>query len=46
LTTSAQKAADWIPNAGLLIELDIGHFEFLQGRDEFSREVAHFLEKH
>jgi pimeloyl-ACP methyl ester carboxylesterase len=37
--------ADWIPNAGLLIEPDVSHFAFLQDPDQFTRDVEHFLEK-
>ena len=37
--------ADWIPNAGLLIEPDVSHFAFLQDPDQFTRDVEHFLQK-
>lgn len=37
--------ADWIPNAGLLIEPDVSHFAFIQDPDQFTRDVEHFLEK-
>ena len=37
--------ADWIPNAGLLIEPDVSHFAFIQDSGQFTRDVQHFLEK-
>ena len=37
--------ADWIPNAGLLIEPDVSHFAFIQNPDRFTQDVQHFLEK-
>jgi pimeloyl-ACP methyl ester carboxylesterase len=37
--------ADWIPNAGLLIEPDVSHFAFIQDPEQFTRDVQHFLEK-
>lgn len=37
--------ADWIPNAGLLIEPDVSHFAFIQDPDQFTQDVEHFLEK-
>ena len=37
--------ADWIPNAGLLIEPDVSHFAFIQDPDQFTRDVEHFLAK-
>ncbi len=37
--------ADWIPNAGLLIEPDVSHFAFIQDPDQFTRDVQRFLEK-
>jgi pimeloyl-ACP methyl ester carboxylesterase len=37
--------ADWIPNAGLLIEPDVSHFAFIQDPAQFTRDVQHFLEK-
>jgi len=37
--------ADWIPNAGLLIEPDVSHFAFIQDPDRFTQDVQHFLEK-
>lgn len=36
--------ADWIPNAGLLIEPDVSHFAFIQDPEQFTRDVAHFLQ--
>ena len=35
--------ADWIPNAGLLIEPDVSHFAFLQNPDQFNADVLRFL---
>ena len=37
--------ADWIPNAGLLIEPDVSHFGFLQAPDEFNQSIEAFLRK-
>jgi pimeloyl-ACP methyl ester carboxylesterase len=37
--------ADWIPDAGLLIEPDVSHFAFLQDPEQFNRDVEHFLAK-
>lgn len=37
--------AQWIPNAGRLIEPDVSHFAFLQDPEQFNRDVEHFLEK-
>lgn len=36
--------ADRIPNALLLIEPGVSHFSFLQDREQFNRDVMHFLE--
>ena len=41
---SGATMADWIPNAGLLIEPDVSHFAFIQDSDQFTRDVRHFLE--
>ena len=41
----SRTMADWIPNAGLLIEPDVSHFAFIQDPDQFTRDVEHFLEK-
>jgi pimeloyl-ACP methyl ester carboxylesterase len=37
--------ADWIPNAGLLIEPDVSHFAFIQDPEQFTRDLQHFLKK-
>jgi len=41
----SRTMADWIPNAGLLIEPDVSHFAFIQDPEQFTRDVEHFLEK-
>ena len=35
--------ADWIPNAGLLIEPDVSHFAFIQNPGQFNADVLLFL---
>ncbi len=34
-----------IPGAGLLLQPEVSHFSFLQDRDQFNRDVLHFLER-
>ena len=36
--------ADWIPNAGLLIEPDVSHFGFVQDSEEFNHDIEQFLQ--
>ncbi|MEI9929519.1 MAG: alpha/beta hydrolase [Rhizomicrobium sp.] len=38
--------ADWTPGAGLLIELEVSHFAFLQDPEQFNRDILRFLRKH
>lgn len=33
-----------IPNAGLLIQPQVGHFSFMQDPEQFNKDVLHFLE--
>ena len=35
--------ADWIPNAGLLIEPEVSHFGFLQSPEQFNADLLRFL---
>ncbi|MEO7209137.1 MAG: alpha/beta hydrolase [Steroidobacteraceae bacterium] len=35
--------ADWVPNAGLLIEPDVSHFAFIQNAEQFNADVLRFL---
>jgi pimeloyl-ACP methyl ester carboxylesterase len=37
--------ADWIPNAGLLIEPEVSHFSFIQAPDQFTADVEKLLER-
>lgn len=42
-TDQPRTMADWMPNAGLLIEPDVSHFAFIQAPQQFNADVERFL---
>jgi len=42
-TDQPRTMADWMPNAGLLIEPDVSHFAFIQAPEQFNADVERFL---
>jgi pimeloyl-ACP methyl ester carboxylesterase len=42
-TDQPRTMADWMPEAGLLIEPDVSHFAFIQAPQQFNEDVERFL---
>lgn len=42
-TDQPRTMADWMPEAGLLIEPDVSHFAFIQAPQQFNADVERFL---